>query len=89
MRPRHGRVVPPNRQDLFEPLPQSDNGHPPASEIDPDADALNEVVMSLDMRDRGTVGCCYYIARHEKLYFMEDVRLGGVDVVDARKFTLH
>jgi len=54
--------------------------------VDPDADALNEVVMAVDIRGRnGTVGCAYYVARGEKLCFMEDVKLGGVDVVDALK----
>lgn len=48
-------------------------------------DALNEVVMAVDLRDRGTVGCCYYVAREEKLYLMEDVKHGGLDVIDTRK----
>lgn len=48
-------------------------------------DALNEVVMAVDLRERGTVGCCYYVAREEKLYFMEDVKHGGLDVIDTRK----
>ena len=63
----------------------TDDGQLPASEINPDTDALNEVIMVVDVRDRGTVGCCYYIARYEKLYFMEDVKFGGMDVVDACK----
>jgi DNA mismatch repair protein MSH5 len=48
-----------------------------------DIDALNEVIMAVDLRERGTVGCCYYVARDEKLCFMEDVKFGGVDVVDS------
>jgi DNA mismatch repair protein MSH5 len=48
-----------------------------------DEDTLNEVVMAVDMTPRGTVGCCYYVARDEKLFFMEDIQLGDVDVVDA------
>lgn len=53
-------------------------------EVDHDADALNEVVMAVDIRGRnGTVGCAYYVARDETLHFMEDMQLGGVDVVDA------
>ena len=47
-----------------------------------DNDALNEVVMALDFRDRGTVGCCYYIAKEEKLYFMDDMKFGGMDVIN-------
>lgn len=52
-------------------------------EIDPDIDALNEVVMAVDLEEKGTVGCAYYVAREERLYFMEDAKLGGVDMVDA------
>ena len=48
-----------------------------------DNGSLNEVVMALDLRDRGTVGCCYYVAKEEKLYFMEDMKFGGMDVIDA------
>jgi len=59
--------------------------HPLQPEIDDDADALNEVVMAVDLRERGTVGCAYYSARNEKLYFMEDAHLGGADVIDARE----
>jgi len=40
--------------------------------------------MAVDLQHRDTVGCCYYVARDEKLYFMEDVRFGGADIVDAR-----
>jgi DNA mismatch repair protein MSH5 len=40
--------------------------------------------MAVDVRERGTVGCSYYVAREEKLYLMEDVKLGGPEVVDAR-----
>ncbi|PVI07070.1 hypothetical protein DM02DRAFT_649014 [Periconia macrospinosa] len=50
-----------------------------------DDDTLNEIIMAVDMQHRDTVGCSYYVAREEKLYCMEDVQLGGVDVVDALK----
>ena len=39
--------------------------------------------MAVDVKTRGTVGCAYYIAREQKLYFMEDVKFGGPDVVEA------
>ncbi|KAF2495890.1 hypothetical protein BU16DRAFT_560749 [Lophium mytilinum] len=64
---------------------QAEVAHDDVENDPPDADALNEVMMAVDLRERGTVGCCYYVARDEKLYFMEDVKLGGVDVVDALK----
>lgn len=46
-------------------------------------DTLNEVIMSVDLTTRGTVGCCYYVARDEKLLFMEDIQFGDVEVIDA------
>lgn len=52
---------------------------------DEDDDALNEVVMAVDMRSHGTVGCAYYIARDEVLYLMQDAQLGGKDLIDQRK----
>lgn len=53
-----------------------------------DADYLNEVIMAIDLRDRDTVGCCYYVAMEEKLYLMEDVKHGGLDVVQACETTI-
>ena len=50
-------------------------------------DSLNEIIMAVDLRDRGTVGCCYYIAREEKLYLMEDIKSGGIEVVDTCKLS--
>ncbi|KAI9796475.1 MAG: MutS protein msh5 [Piccolia ochrophora] len=50
-----------------------------------ESDALNEVIMAIDMKDRGTLGCSYYMAREESLYFMEDLKLGGIEVIDQLK----
>lgn len=52
-------------------------------ESEPDDDTLNEVVMAAELGQKGTVGCCYYLAREETLYFLEDLKLGGVTTVDA------
>lgn len=52
-------------------------------------EALDEIVMAVDMKPRGTVGCAYYIAAQEKLYFMEDIELGGPDVIEARKYLMY
>ncbi|KAF2154784.1 DNA mismatch repair protein MSH5 [Myriangium duriaei CBS 260.36] len=41
--------------------------------------------MAMNVRERGTVGCAYYVAREEKLYCMEDMKLGGVEAVQALK----
>lgn len=48
-----------------------------------DEDNLSEVIMAVNMLPRGLVGCAYYVARDEKLYFMEDVTMGGPEVIDA------
>lgn len=44
---------------------------------------MNEVIMAVDLRGRGTVGCAYYVAREEKLYMMEDIRFGGIEVIET------
>jgi len=48
-----------------------------------DIDTLNEIVMAVDLRDKGTVGCAYYVAQNEKFYFMEDVKFGGPEIVET------
>lgn len=50
--------------------------------MDDDDEELCRVIMAVDMKDRGTVGCSYYSAQEEKLYVMEDIVYGGHDVID-------
>ena len=45
----------------------------------------DEVIMAVDMRDRGTIGCCYYATRDESLFLMAEVKLGGIDIIDMRR----
>jgi DNA mismatch repair protein MSH5 len=52
---------------------------------DADFDLLEAIVLAINVTDRGSVGCAYYVARDEKLYFMEDIQLGGPDIVDSLK----
>ena len=40
--------------------------------------------MAVHLTDRKKIGCAYYVALEEKLYFMEDMQMGGVDVVESR-----
>lgn len=61
--------------------PLEDDANIQDREVD---DSLDQVIMAVDMRDKGTVGCCYYVAREEKLYMMDDVKYGGIEVIDAR-----
>ncbi|KXL49566.1 MAG: hypothetical protein FE78DRAFT_139733 [Acidomyces sp. 'richmondensis'] len=55
------------------------------SDFGADVDALEEIIMGVNVTERGTVGCAYYAAREETLYFMEDAKLGGVDIVENLK----
>lgn len=48
-------------------------------------DALNMTIMALDMVKNDTIGCCYYVAREEKLYFVPDMKYGGISVVDTSR----
>lgn len=49
-------------------------------------ETLDEIVMAVDWKPRGTVGCAYYVAAQEKLYFMEDIESGGLDIIEAREY---
>ena len=48
-------------------------------------DSIHEVVMAIDMRNRDNIGCCYYVAAEEKMYLLNDVVHGGLDVFATRK----
>ena len=41
--------------------------------------------MAVGMKERGSVGCAYYIAREEKLYLMEDIKYAGLEIIDMLK----
>ena len=51
----------------------------PEEESDPD-----EIIMCVDVRERGTIGCCYYESSTGSLHLIEDVQCGGLDVIDTR-----
>ena len=42
--------------------------------------------MAVDIKAHGTVGCAYYVAREERLCCMDDVKIGGLEVVDRREW---
>ena len=73
-----------NYLDEVEELENLDAPEQRRNEFAADDDTLSEVVMAVNMLNNSTVGCAYYVARTEKLYFMEDVRMGGPDIVEAR-----
>lgn len=50
-----------------------------------DEESIAEVVMAVDMRDKGAIGCCYYVAANEALYMMADISSAGLEVIDLRE----
>jgi len=51
-------------------------------------DDSGEVVMAVDIKEKGTVGCCFYIAREERLSILSDVQFGGKDFINMRELAL-
>ncbi|KAJ8114028.1 hypothetical protein OPT61_g3993 [Boeremia exigua] len=51
-------------------------------------DTLSEIIMAVDITPRSTIGCCYYIAREERLYFMEDIQIGDVNIINTLKASI-
>ena len=60
-----------------------ENGIEGEQEDDSDPD---EVIMCVDMRERGTVGCCYYECSTGSLHLVEDIQCGGLEVIDTREY---
>ncbi|KAF2856085.1 hypothetical protein T440DRAFT_494901 [Plenodomus tracheiphilus IPT5] len=79
------RPYPPPRRGPFI---ESGAIQAPSEVVRENDDTLNEIVMSVDLLPRGVVGCCYYVARDEKLYFMEDVQFGDVDIIDTLRLSI-
>ena len=95
--PKSARLAPYNSHDSSTiELPPSASLAPSENEHDRDREAegqeqvenesIDQIVMAVDMRDEGTVGCCYYLAARETIYLMVDIKSAGVDIVDLRKF---
>jgi DNA mismatch repair protein MSH5 len=60
-----------------------DGQQSPVISEDGNDEMLENVIMAIDMKERGTVGCAYYVAREERLFCMEDVVNGGKDLVET------
>ncbi|RAH87549.1 DNA mismatch repair protein Msh5 [Aspergillus japonicus CBS 114.51] len=58
-------------------LPDSDLSLQPAD------DELDQVIVAIDSRESGTVGCSYYSVREEKLYLLGDLRHSDSEVIDS------
>lgn len=48
-----------------------------------DADALNEVMMAIEMKINGNLGCAYYVTAQETLFLLEDVAMAGMELVET------
>ncbi|KAJ5553509.1 DNA mismatch repair protein MutS core [Penicillium frequentans] len=46
-------------------------------------DDLGHVIVAIDIKDYGTVGCAYYSAEYEKMYLLGDSRSGGMETIDT------
>ncbi|PYH95934.1 DNA mismatch repair protein Msh5 [Aspergillus ellipticus CBS 707.79] len=46
-------------------------------------DELEQVVVAVDIRDSGTVGCSYYSAQEEKLYLLGDLRYSNAEIIES------
>lgn len=46
-------------------------------------DDFGQVIVAIDMRESGTIGCSYYSAQEETLYLMGDIRFAGNDTIDS------
>ncbi|KAM5507939.1 hypothetical protein McanMca71_001210 [Microsporum canis] len=81
------RSVQTERLHSINAVPQSENTIREERLEDDDED-LCKVIMAVDIKDRGTVGCSYYSAQEEKLYVMEDIVYGELDIVDILKLEI-
>ena len=80
--PRDPRAFPQSSTPIHARIIQEQDG----DEVEED-DSLAERIMAVDMRNRGNVGCCYYVAQHEALYLLEDIRSAGLETIDLRGHT--
>ncbi|KAL1996734.1 hypothetical protein VTN49DRAFT_7599 [Thermomyces lanuginosus] len=51
-------------------------------------DDLEQVVMAIDIKESGTVGCSYYVAAEETLYILADVQHGGLEILETLKLEI-
>ncbi|OGM44275.1 DNA mismatch repair protein Msh5 [Aspergillus bombycis] len=46
-------------------------------------DDLDQVIVAIDMRESGTVGCSYYSAQEETLYLLGDMQSASTEILDS------
>lgn len=84
-----------NPRPSIEPsaTPRSVSPANPATQIHGQSESaeelLDHVIVAIDAKEMGNVGCAYYIAREERLLCMEDVPKGGVESVERCQLLSH
>lgn len=66
---------------------QIDIGRGTDAQVNPEQDQeiddrLAEIIMAVDMKEKGTVGCCFYNAQEERLSILSDTQYGGKEFID-------
>lgn len=46
-------------------------------------DDLEQVMVAIDIRESGTVGCSYYSAQEETMYLLGDMQSAGTEILDS------
>lgn len=57
------------------------SSHPAGHRVRED-DFLDQVIVAIHLKEKGTVGCAYYVAAEERLLCMEEVSGGGMDIIE-------
>ena len=89
------RVSLPTRPGSQRSIISGRSSQPPASVPQPairSASALRDdlredadhIIAAIDVKEKGKIGCAYYVAREERLLCMEDVPKGGFETIDRR-----
>ncbi|OJI90821.1 hypothetical protein ASPTUDRAFT_163445 [Aspergillus tubingensis CBS 134.48] len=86
-RPRTPGNLPPTSQETLRarapPSYNAEQFQPDSAMIEYSIDDEEQVVVAVDMRDSGTVGCSYYSALEEKLYLLGDLRHSSENIIDS------
>lgn len=78
---RTGRVsLPPRSSASFKPVRHGGSSLTYPDDSEPDV--VNEIIMAIDMKENGTIGCAYYVALDEALFLLQDIPLAGIELVE-------
>ena len=62
---------------------RQDNGDDEGDGEGPDDELLGEVIMAVEMKEHGGIGCAYFSARNQRLYLLEEVALGSLEILES------